>query len=191
MYSIWSRAFAALTNRKLIGLKVTFMWAGLHTSLHYLDTSLLCNVTEPWTQIYFIEMHLVKGVKLVANLCFCVDVAHFRYSIETLFLQYFFPAYLDSQDNGNVSSLWLDGHVKASWMTALKVTDTPVRNSDNIQFNCQHHLSCPIFDQWELAAAVAPPKGRCMYLTPTWGCCFVLFPRNHLLLPVKDVQKVL
>ncbi|ROI81957.1 Calcium/calmodulin-dependent protein kinase type II subunit gamma [Anabarilius grahami] len=88
--------------------------------------------------------------------------------------------YLDSRDNGNVSSLWLDGHVKASWMTALKVTDTPVRNSDNIQFNCQHHLSCPIFDQRELAAAVAPPKGRCMYLTPTWGCCFVLFPRNHL-----------
>ncbi|KAL1264664.1 hypothetical protein QQF64_005019 [Cirrhinus molitorella] len=87
-------------------------------------------------------------------------------------------AYLDSQDNGNVSSLWLDGHVKASWMTALKVTDTPVRNSDNIQFNCQHHLSCPIFDQRELAAAVAPPKGRCMYLTPTWGCCFVLFPRK-------------
>ncbi|KAK9965820.1 hypothetical protein ABG768_004888, partial [Culter alburnus] len=68
--------------------------------------------------------------------------------------------YLDSRDNGNVSSLWLDGHVKASWMTALKVTDTPVRNSDNIQFNCQHHLSCPIFDQRELAAAVAPPKGR-------------------------------
>jgi len=75
------------------------------------------------------------------------DDAHFH-SQKALFLS----VYLDSRDNGNVSSLWLDGHVKASWMTALKVTDTPVRNSDNIQFNCQHHLSCPIFDQWELAA---------------------------------------
>lgn len=56
--SSWSREFAMLTNRKLLCLKVTTVWAVLYTSLHYWQKDCFC----PFTQNCGIILHFLNVI---------------------------------------------------------------------------------------------------------------------------------